>query len=391
MAGNDSGLRFDVYERVHLSVDVADIHELEEIELTPRLTVFQENDTVALRGNLLLSGVYVSQTDEQRVSRKLEHWIPVEISLPINRVSQLGDITVEIENFDVDLLSARTLNITGVLSLRGVEVQVPETTSSWQEEDFTVVHRREYRREEAAEPIIQPAQPGIDPFLRPYEGDQQVEENEAESVFISEVDLGPVQQLDDPQFRPDGEETLPPPQTDTYWAENTWAKEKSGDTADEVDGTIAREIAFVQTQDAESVEAATPEPPESTEPPKKEMKVALGAKPPQEQVDPNKAGLLTLLGANREPGNRDPAGNSLVQEPVKEEPLPAAEDIQWQNLFIGDKKDQRDFRRLRMCIVQREETLESIAGRYHLNPREILLYNRLDEGNLSAGQILYIP
>ena len=39
--------------------------------------------------------------------------IPVEITVPLNRVSSLDDIAVEIENFDVDLLSKRSLNITG--------------------------------------------------------------------------------------------------------------------------------------------------------------------------------------------------------------------------------------------------------------------------------------
>lgn len=44
-----------------------------------------------------------------------------------------------------------------------------------------------------------------------------------------------------------------------------------------------------------------------------------------------------------------------------------------------------------MCIVQREETLDVIAERYQLTPRELLLYNRMSEQNVEEGQVLYIP
>lgn len=62
-----------------------------------------------------------------------------------------------------------------------------------------------------------------------------------------------------------------------------------------------------------------------------------------------------------------------------------------QNLFLGKQQDDHEFRKLRLCIVQRDETLETIAGRYQLNPREIVLYNRLSANNVSEGQVLMIP
>nr|WP_275100804.1 LysM peptidoglycan-binding domain-containing protein [Paenibacillus dendritiformis] len=44
-----------------------------------------------------------------------------------------------------------------------------------------------------------------------------------------------------------------------------------------------------------------------------------------------------------------------------------------------------------MCIVQREETLDTIADRYQMNTNEIVLYNRLPDQNVTEGQVLYIP
>ena len=62
----------------------------------------------------------------------------------MNRVSSLDDIAVEIENFDVDLLSKRALNITGVLSLKGIQAAAPGARDQvWANEEFTVVHAPE--------------------------------------------------------------------------------------------------------------------------------------------------------------------------------------------------------------------------------------------------------
>ena len=54
-------------------------------------------------------------------------------------------------------------------------------------------------------------------------------------------------------------------------------------------------------------------------------------------------------------------------------------------------REETQFRRVRICIVQREETLDSIADRYQLQAREIAQYNRLADQGLVQGQVLYIP
>lgn len=46
-----NGLRFDVYERVHLPDDVAAIEELEEIELVPRIQVIDQEIMPCLEGS----------------------------------------------------------------------------------------------------------------------------------------------------------------------------------------------------------------------------------------------------------------------------------------------------------------------------------------------------
>jgi len=83
-----------------------------------------------------------------------------------------------------------------------------------------------------------------------------------------------------------------------------------------------------------------------------------------------------------------------LEEPQSEETereVSGSDDIQWQNLFLGSSSEKNQFRKVRLCIVQREETLETIANRYQLSAREILLHNRLAEQTVEEGQILYIP
>jgi stage VI sporulation protein D len=413
MADLNNGLRFDVYERVHLPVNVADIHELEEIELTPRIGVFHQGGQVVLRGNLLLSGVYVSQSEDKE-SRTLEHWIPVEISLPMNRVDQLGDISVEIENFDVALLSARTLNITGVLSLRGVEVKQLETPGAWQEETITAVNSRNILGEEApdsqplaafsgdapsewtgekleqAEPITEEqSADNTNSYVFEEEDSSSREEALAWQEYYQSIrnnpdntpEADPIQQeAQQPDVPELGDQDRP------IDASSSWS-----DTLAEGDLTVqADEESAFELYTGSGLEEAEQQEPEA-EPAKSEMKIAMGVKRPEEDSVPNKSGLLTLLHGSRRDAEAQKAAEIALQEAEQVNQAPPGEEVQWKTLFLGGRGEERDFRRVRLCIVQREETLEAIAGRYQLNPREILLYNRMDEGSITEGQVIYIP
>src|SRR5690606_6897257 len=62
---------------------------------------------------------------------------PVEISLPVRTDVVIDqDIQVKIDHFDVELMSDRSLNVTGVLSLDGWEQQRSEEINSDSKEFF---------------------------------------------------------------------------------------------------------------------------------------------------------------------------------------------------------------------------------------------------------------
>ncbi|MHA7962524.1 LysM peptidoglycan-binding domain-containing protein [Paenibacillus sp. CAU 1782] len=471
MSSGSDGLRFDVYERVHLPDDVAAIDELEEIELVPRIQVIDQGDQAILKGQLLLSGVYRSAGGAAG-PLTLEHWIPVEISLPMNRVSRLDDISIEIDNFDVDLISARTLNITGVLSLRGISVE-PLEEQQWEDEPITAVHQREFadgdqaavigaqpeeqsyitensdeeaarfnysengQEQYGAEIVIEPGnreeggwlqwnaiaeqeaqQNTVNPAAwggnsgegSPYgwQGYDYRQTHQTEAVEEVDQSTSGWEQTDD-----GGGETVRPPEETPAYAEEQhlhaeqwtqaeqWAHETSetirepdpyqpGAGTDEPQGDILQ--AASEFQDAEARESQETEAVGR----RQEVQIAFASKPAPgtEREQQEGLGFRTLLqSSKREQAAREAAQQQSSEQEAEENARKTApeDEIQWKQLFLAKPSEGNEFRKIRLCIVQREETLEQIATRYSLNPREILIHNRLHESAVEEGQLLYIP
>jgi stage VI sporulation protein D len=354
LTNGQSGLRFDIYERVQLNEGVAPIQELEGVELTPHIQVIPQGEQALLRGNLLLSGTYVD--DQARGDQTLEHLIPVEITLPLSRVQRVEDISVEIENFDVDLLSARSLNITGVLSLNGVELASVSEESEWreQEEEVVFVH-------EAAVPA-QPQQEVIAP--------EEPAAREQESAFSAWTTPAETREELVQEEEPVAAEA---------------PEEMGGDEA------LAVDAGAEEFEEEETIAVAAAPAQEE----KKEMKIAFGSKngtvpldvPASAPAASGSFGLTTLLkkatSGNLEPRQQESTAVAAPDAPTQK--------VEWKKLLLSSMNENQEFRRVRLYIVQKDDTLETIAKRYELNPREIALFNRLGDSEVSAGQIVYIP
>ncbi|MBT2283584.1 LysM peptidoglycan-binding domain-containing protein [Paenibacillus polymyxa] len=511
MLNQPYGLRFDIYERVHLSEGVPAIEELEEIELYPRIQVIGQDDHATLRGHLLLTGAY---RGENEASEELKHFIPVEITVPLNRVRSIEDISIEIENFDVDLLSNRSLNITGVLSLRGIEGFPVEEPQVWSADEFTVVHSPDAQQSNRSDEAVQTGNDpntfsqeyllhrneeerlanaaelayGAPEYHQEYANTSsaeplQSEEQSAEytnenrqpdtnedpaSLTVNGDELASHEQYSEPSpissfmaetadrlaSYPESEPLLPLEDESSGWSEPSVdalpANSRSADQAvSEPAAQSSNELAAPDVPDAPEVwhfesarsvpqqenqavadvpgesqaenwqgvfassepgnaeedrpsfeatgvdefvqnEAFVPEPVAETED-KPELKVAFGSKKESAPRQEEGVGISSLLSSGRaardaevERGDEVPAGV------VQEETYPA-DDVEWKNLFLKTIVDQTPFRKVKLCIVQREDTLDAIADRYQLSTRELQLYNRLSEQVVEEGQILYIP
>jgi len=388
------GLRFDIYERIQLSEEVAGIAELEEIELLPYIQVISQEDQAALRGHLILTGLYRGE-GEENASQRLEHYIPVEITVPLNRVTSLDEIGVEIENFDVDLLSERSLNITGVLSLRGIE-SFANDTSSWNVEDFTVVHS----------------------------SNQQLDYNESPRPSVEDVAYANVELSDDHTFGIS--ESVGFGAQDGYGTDgiHTPLLHTEDELARQKDHSNVWNIGLKDTKEHVTVNEIVVEPilhdenehstfhsldnglleedlspvvasPEFVQDEEKaELRIGLGSKREVPATTQDNVGLSSILTSSRLRTLRDQEQQAqeeqLIAQEINHEHL-INEDVQWKSLFLGGSSEKTPFSKVRLCIVQREETLDLIADRYQLSPRELLLYNRLSEQTIEEGQILYIP
>lgn len=446
MTDQSNGLRFDIYERVHLPDEVAAIEELEEIELVPHMQALPQEDEVLLRGHLLLSGVYKSQ-DSPSISQ-LEHWIPVEITLPLSRVHRVEDLAVEIDNFDVDLLSTRSLNVTGVLALRGLEV-ASAGAPVWREDSFTVVHQapaEEPYYSEYAEPVQGAAE------RPPYEPAPVQQNNEwgtggQQSFIPAWPGYGPEGQ-DAPAGRDigaSGGEAYPsatlssaeqPTQPDNGWlsffqngnlssGHPTAQNEEEGGREPEQEAAVQASDGFlgqdelsrivysdesssarlwgdVSNRRSEELDSVAQEPTEAavSEAPKDDkadLKVAVGGRPLDAPDKPTTSvAVLSLLGekgAIREAEQKLLAAKLAEEEAalLKEAKESTGDEVEWTQLFLAKDSEHQSFRKVKLCIVQRQDTLEAIATRYNVQTRELQLHNRLTDPYISEGQVLYIP
>lgn len=442
MFDQSHGLRFDIYERIHLSEELPGIAELEEVELLPEIQVIQREDRAELYGQLLLTGLYRGEDDR---TQRLEHAIPVEITVPLTRVSSFEDIGVEIENFDIDLLTMRTVNITGVLSLRGIGGA--EAVAPWQQEEYTVAYSPadSERTLEISSEIREPEGDALyENSLWTFgEGTAEVTEVERETAeAIAEAAANPLISSDSASYgsssdvysvqQKDKESKLRTHSLDSpsdskseladYWQKaEKWNQEQqelnldkgivareSADTADihsanqeaallvseveaeeELEETFGAEAVSPNSGNASANEGfVSPEivPPVEE---KHDLKIALGSKKEQEIKEKEHLTFSSLLSSSR---SRKAQEQQIAEEtaPVVAEAEPG-NNTEWKSRFIGGFEGADLFRKVRLCIVQREETLDTIAEKYQLSARELVMYNRLSGQNVEEGQVLYIP
>lgn len=433
------GLRFDIYERVHLPEEVSAIQELDEVELTPQIRVSVEEDQAVVKGCLLLVGAYTGQADGgNRESQRLEHTIPVEITLPINRISSVDDIAVEIENFDIDLLSPRSLNVTGVLTLNGIEM-LSGHPDVWREEEVLFVH--EPLKPDESHPTLvktESVEPkAIEPkAIGPKATEPKTTEPKTTEPKTFEPKSTEPKSFEPKSLKPTPEAAEEPeaaplelePKRESGGAQPTAdpaAAAKTGEpNRDQLpDGNLDDFEALAQYEEApakapeaadgeaaEAAEAAETVVAEEAE--KGEMKIAFGSKK-QEGAQP--FDLKSHLGktddyrpnapsaSSASPASPEPVaygiprqGRALRGEPAPQpQPEPVAETagsdvLEWKNLFLSANEEQQ-FRTLRLCIVHKDDTVESIAKKYDRKPQEIRLHNSLNDSELAEGQVIYIP
>jgi stage VI sporulation protein D len=86
-----------------------------------------------------------------------------------------------------------------------------------------------------------------------------------------------------------------------------------------------------------------------------------------------------------------PSSEESAQEQVPESGKKSSDmtSLYLTKVLAGDEKEQKT--RVKICIVQSGESLESISERYHVPVTSLLRKNALTSGEIEAGELLYIP
>ncbi|MBU8905064.1 stage VI sporulation protein D [Desertibacillus haloalkaliphilus] len=490
-----SKLSFSIEESVWLNKG-QEISEIVSMSLEPEIAIEERSDHIVIRGGLQLFGEYRPENDnenpnteseslqEQVSFRSIEdvtdtaddlgeitHYFPIDVTIPLNRISNLDDIYVQIESFDYDLPERSCIQLTADVTISGMDAsdqssQVPEEA----------VRAEQHDEVEASEPQLfnqtsQLSEEQLTPQPHPFETFQfEARKTPEEDTTESTIDPGDIQEQgknierepNKPITQPDGADTT---NTDYHAKEAIEepikeSKETTRPDASETENTAEQEpeeIAIeASAEDVEEVRAQTvneeqlegekrdedegEQVSEEAEPVADEGRTKINihaAKEPEldkveaaetqfsdtgrddepvesvesseeEEKERTKINLAPLKQISEQ---KPEVETQAVEEPgeaVAEDGIRDEEDIEaedgTQKSYSSHKEEnalyltkmltkgmEEQFSKVRMCIIQEGESLDTIAERYEVSTSQLIRANRLDEERVEEGQILYIP
>ncbi|MCA1056334.1 stage VI sporulation protein D [Rossellomorea aquimaris] len=399
-----SCLRFSLEESIWFKKG-QEVEELLSISLDPHITIQEQEQYVLIRGTLDLSGEYLPstprgeeeeedgfeaigkfvQTVEKREKGENEfvHRFPVDVTIPKNRIANLGDIDVYVESFDYVVPENACLKLNADLTITGIYgEQQTHTPYEYQQEEL---HAPLYRSSAVVEEETEEEQPY-------YYGENEVEEEEERPSY----------------FQGDEEEE--------YEAE-----------ANEVQVDESAEASEEDEYEPFSLEGRTPPAEEEDEIP---VHIQYDSHTPQEEPYYRKENVFELPEHELSESSQEQEVSEAQKEPVKmqeqkpvqeveeeeessaveaemeeESSSSAEESSEQKKKFKGKKKyesisltdffarkEEEHAAKLRVCIVQDGETLDHIAEKYDLTVAQLLRVNNLEANqDVYNGQVLYIP
>ncbi|WP_042223322.1 stage VI sporulation protein D [Oceanobacillus manasiensis] len=360
-----------------------EVAEMKGISLEPDISIQPFNEYISIRGVIELKGEYqkvalqkedtieLEDYQAKRFVEKVEeltdgrveftHRFPVEISVPTYRVNNLDDVSVYIDSFDYEIPDDSSLKLYSTIEIYGISemkeaprsketdtYEVEEVSSQEESSDDTeksdsvfMNHEEQEQREE--------------PFLEDVEDTQE----EEASLELEREEL-------DFQFE---------------------FKEKGETSSEEVKSTP-----FTPPEIPELNQAIEEEKEEDRWKYKETKSFSEFFNKPtteEESSSENDADLMET----EEVGETDTEESTVEYEAnensdSREDPV---SDVSYlSDMFRGNEEEQ--YTKMRLCIVQEKDTIESIAERYQITTLQLIKQNHLDDAyEVSEGQLLYIP
>jgi stage VI sporulation protein D len=499
MALQDGQLSFAIKETIFLSSDRAGIGELQELELVPDVEVLENDSYISITGCLQLVGKYepIREAAEatggegeslveamtftpfrQEASdqafygweEQIGHRIPLNITIPLDRITEIGDIYAIVDSFDYKLESPHQMLIDADLKILGIvlgdraeQAEQIETQAAgpgegaWEYAFAAGDDEQEYTEQTSLDDIDQKLSALEEELERQalpasYESTESpsmfdtpaIAQSDEEEYYEQYGDVLEVAQSNPPEswetaplsYDLDSQQSVSYDSSVAYSEQSVLAdeQEQMREIAEKEQGHEEPVLAIhdqqaiayqqvsneptessVETESQEAVQevqevqeaveatvVSEQEPEQEAEPvvaqPEAaaedvEVRVAISGKPSQEER--SRVNITSIFSqasrAKQEAIALEAESSSSSSRHGSSANANASTMEAMQNLTSFVRRKEERSSQLKMCIIQRDETLEHISQRYSLPVSKIVEVNRLASEQLVAGQILYIP
>lgn len=360
---NQSSLRFSLEESLWFRKG-QEVEELLSISLDPDITIQENDQYVTIRGTLVLTGEYKSceadnesegegytshkfiETVSEREGGNCEfsHHFPVDITIPNNRIQSIYDIDVLVESFDYSIPERSCLKLTAELNISGLH-GIESNHQQQQAQEFEVLPRNDSPEEEetvADQPSI--AETPANDLL--FETEARKEQEGEPETTIPRF----------PTFHYQEEE-----QADSEATEPSWHFQEYNPSVSEPVWPL---------QEARS---------EEKQPIEVEVEIEQEIVAENEEVDYV---------------HEDESSSSSPEDTPKDKKKKLFSKTKTMTLteFFARKDEGTAQVKLKVCIVQKGDTVESLAKRYDVSVQNLLRVNNLElNQDVFEGQVLYVP
>ncbi|MFC0469436.1 stage VI sporulation protein D [Halalkalibacter kiskunsagensis] len=407
MTEHPSKLSFSIEESVWLNKG-QEVEEILGMSLEPEIVIEEKDLHVYIKGGLRLVGEYRptgsaeavdvdSESLEAQLSFRsagdvtisddgtgeIKHFFPIDVTIPTSRIQNLDDVYVQVESFDYDLPEKSCIQLTADISISGMT----------QQQDS--VEKRVEQEIEKEAVKAEPPKLGAVPTAFAFEAKKRPEIG----AMIPNVPgsyparpFHPVSEESPESVEEKVEEKTPAiaasPSTKYTRKEEEVANVSSDAPRYEPVASEARDIEEVDnTEDIEDVEEVEIEQEAPTE------SVELVAEDTVEEVR-EEAPAKPETKINLAPLKEMAVAPSLEERPEEkadeeEAPPPREENALYLTSMLS--KGEERFSKWKMCIIQENESLDTIADRYDISTSQLVRMNRLQGEQVEEGQILYIP
>jgi stage VI sporulation protein D len=391
-----SCLRFSLEESIWFKKG-QEVEELLSISLDPHITIQEQEQYVLIRGTLDLSGEYLpsspraedddDQSEEsgkfvqivekrERGENEFVHRFPVDVTIPKNRIANLGDIDVYVESFDYVVPENACLKLNADLTITGI----------YGEQQTHTPLEVEYKEEELYAPL----------YRSEALAETPVEEEEAVRLQYNDADEDENEESEDDQYENDDSEEESADDSkedDEYQPFSLEGRTPPAGEEDEIpvqiqyDSHPSHEESYFRKENVfELPEHELSESSQEQEipPPAVEQKKMQTPAPVQQQLKEEEEEESSSMEAELESAEEPADKKKKIKGKKKYESISLTD-------FFARKEEERGAK-LRVCIVQEGETLDHIAEKYDLTIAQLLRVNHLEANQeVYGGQVLYIP